>query len=184
MKCPKKTGQNIVEAIFIIPVLIIFTLAIFELALYWQDVNAVYTLNNEINANVALSDLSNLQLGSVCPAVDIAKNILIKKDSSITLNNPSYNVVIENIEEQPQGVAPFALYKIVSSTQVNGKNQITVWVDCRNPFERGIITQIEFYHKMIIMKASISRFDKPQPIVIIPDNVFISSPKLITLKHY
>ncbi len=185
LKGSKKAGQNVVEAVFIIPILVIFTLAIFELALYWQDVNAVYALNNEISANAALIDLSNLSPGTtVCPAVDVAQNILEKKDSSITLNNPTYTHSVEVIEGQAQGFEPFALYKITSNTQVDGKPQITAWVDCRNPFEKGIITQIEFFHKTVIMKASIPRLDKPEPIVIIPDKTFIASPKLVTSRHY
>lgn len=183
----KKSAQNIVEAIFIIPVLIIFTLAIFELALYWQDVNAVYSLNNEINANVALSDIKQLTLNTatpvICPAVPIAKTILEQKDSSITLNNPVYSISLQQTGLLPD-LEPFALYKITSANQVDGKPQVSVWVDCRSPFENGIITQVEFYHKTVVMKASIPRFDKPEPIVIIPDNIFISSPKLITSRHY
>ncbi|HNW26699.1 MAG TPA: hypothetical protein PKI94_07925, partial [Candidatus Gastranaerophilaceae bacterium] len=157
--------------------------AIFELALYWQDVNAVYSLNNEINSNVALVDLKDFNMGLPCPAVSVAQSILEKKDSAITLNNPGYSV------SSPQtgtlaDVEPFALYKIVSANQVNGNPQVSVWVDCRSPFENGIVTQVEFYHKTLIMKASIPRFDKPEPIVIIPDNIFISSPKLVTSRHY
>jgi len=179
----KKPAQNIVEFIFIMPVLVIFTLAIFELALYWQDVNAVYSLNNEINANVALVDLKDFNMGDVCPAVSVAQSILEQKDSSITLNNPVYNVLPSQSGIFPDA-EPFALYKIESNTQVNGNPQVSVWVDCRRPFENGIVTQVEFYHKTVVMKASIPRFDKPEPIVIIPDNIFISSPKLITSRHY
>lgn len=180
-KCIKKSAQNLVEFVFILPVLVFLTLVIFEVALFWQDVNSIYSLNSEINANVALVDNSSLNLGDTCPAATQALNILEKKDSMISLNNPTY------IKSILDGTEPFALYKYSANNITVGgttKPQIALWVDCRNPFEDGVTTQIEFYHKTLIIKASIPRFDKPDPIVIIPDNIFIASTKLNTTKQY
>lgn len=188
-------AQNLIEFIFIFPILIFITLIIFEVALFWQDVNSIYNLNAEINANVALLTYTGKVLGNTCPAAiddpvnypNSAISILKKKDSTITLSDTTYTKSIVD------GSEPFALYRFsggpnITSSNINGvietNPQITLWVDCRNPFENGVTTQIEFYHKTIIMKASIPRFDKPQPIVIIPDNIFIASPKLNTIRHY
>lgn len=181
-----KKAQNLVEFVFVFPMLIFITLVIFEIAFFWQEANAIYNLNAEINANVALLDYSNLTNGKRCPAADInnpnsAISILENRDNMISLVDSSYFWTIEDPKPPKE---PFALYKYESTTQVNGNPQITLWIDCRNPFEDGIMTQIEFYHKTLIMKATIPRFDKPEGIVIIPDNVFISSPKLTTLRHY
>ena len=160
--------------------LLFLTLVIFEVALFWQDLNAVYNLNNEINATVALSNIKGLALGDGCPAAADAFEVLEAKDSMISLNNPSYSSVLAD------GNEPFALYEITSSNIIASteKPQITLWVDCRNPFENGIVTQIEFYHKTLIMKATIPRFDDGAPIVVIPDNIHIASPKLNTIRHY
>lgn len=186
-----KLAQNLIEFVFILPILIFLTLVIFEVALFWQDVNSVYNLNTEINANAALLDYTGLNLGDICPAVDENKpnsaiSILKNKDSMISLTNPTYTRTIEVINGIPQGNDPFALYKVYSNNTVGGtgKPQILLWVDCRNPFEDGITTQIEFYHKTMIMKATIPRFDEGNPIVVIPDTIFIASPKLNTLRHY
>lgn len=181
-----KKAQNLIEFSFILPILIFLTLTIFEVALFWQDVNAIYNLNAEINANVALVDNSGVNLGDTCKAATEALNILEKRDSAISLTKTTYYKAILD------GPEPFALYKYSSGTTIgsvldeegNPKPQIALWVDCRNPFENGVTTQIEFYHKTMIMKASIPRFDKPEPIVIIPDNIFIASPKLDTIRHY
>lgn len=180
-------AQNLIEFIFVFPILLLVTLVILEVALFWQDVNAIYNLNAEINANMALLDYTGKTLGNVCPAADetdpkSAISILKNKDSIISLSETTY--VHDTAKED--GQEPFRLYKFNSTTGVDGqtKPQITLWVDCRNPFEDGIITQIEFYHKTMIMKASIPRFDKPEPIVIIPDTIFIASPKLNTIRHY
>lgn len=176
-----KSAQNLVEFIFIFPVLIFLTLVIFEVALFWQDVNAIYNLNAEINANVALLDYSNMTLGSTCTAATKAKEILEKKGSAISLTSPTYNLEILDGQE------PFALYKYKANNITVGgvtKPQISLWVDCRNPFEDGVTTQIEFYHKTLVMKASIPRFDKPESIEVIPENIFIASPKLNTIRHY
>ena len=173
-----KPAQNLVEFVFLFPILIFITLVIFEVALFWQEVNAIYNLNSEINANVALLDYTGLNMDDTCPAATRALNILEQRDSMISLNNPSYSETIL------EGNAPFALYKIISNNQIEGNPQISLWVDCRNPFEKGITTQIEFYHKTMIMKATIPRFDSSEPIEVIPDKIFIASPKLTTIRHY
>lgn len=186
-----KLSQNLIEFVFVLPILIFLTLVIFEVALFWQDVNSIYNLNAEINANVALLDYSGRMLGDTCPAADTSEtnsaiSILEKKEAMISLNNPTFTKIIKD------GSEPFALYKYVSNTKINGKvdedgspqSQITLWVDCRNPFEDGVMTQLEFYHKTVVMKASLPRFDKAEPIVIIPDNILIASPKLNTIKHF
>lgn len=175
-----KPAQNLIEFVFVFPILIFLTLVIFEVALFWQDVNSIYNLNAEINANVALIDFPslNLNLTDECPAAATALAVLQKRDSMISLTNPTYTKTVTN------GNEPFALYKYTSNTTVGANPQTTLWVDCRSPFEEGITTQIEFYHKTMVMKATIPRFDKPEGIVIIPDNVFIASPKLNTIKQY
>lgn len=179
-----KKGQNLIEFIFILPTLIFLTLVIFEVALFWQDVNAIYNLNAEINANLAVIDPSGMSLGDTCSAATTALNILEKRDSMITINDVKYS---KNIKD---GSEPFALYEYTSASQITGtgKPQISLWVDCRNPFEDGITTQLEFYHKTLIMKASIPRFASKKgdtsAITIIPDTVFIASPKLNTIRQY
>ncbi|MDD3435851.1 MAG: hypothetical protein PHC64_01725 [Candidatus Gastranaerophilales bacterium] len=183
-KCLKKRikpAQNLLEFIFILPILIFVTLVMFETALFWQDVNSIYDLNAEINANVALSDNSNMALNSTCTSATEALDILEKKDAMISMNNPAYTKTILD------GSEPFALYKYEANTITVGgvtKPQIALWVDCRNPFENGITTQIEFYHKTIVIKASIPRFDKGEAIEVIPEHIFIASPKLNTVKHF
>lgn len=176
-----KRAQNLVEFIFILPILIFMTLAIFEVSLFWQDVNSVYSLNTEINANVALIAPKNMVMGQTCAAAVEGRKILEERDSIISLNNPTYSTTTID------GNEPFALYKIFSTNNITGTSnpQISLWVDCRNPFENGITTQVEFYHKTLVMKASLPRIDQPNnPIVIIPEDVFIASPKLNTIRHY
>lgn len=179
--CPN-SAQNLIEFIFILPLLLIITLVVFEAAYFWQEVNAIYNLNAEINANASLANVSGMPLGSTCTAAKNAKKILEARDSMISLTDSSFGMTVLD------GKEPFALYKIASSTSVNvggaSNSQATLWVDCRNPFEEGITTQLEFYHKTMIVKATIPRFDKPEGIVVIPENIFIASPKLSTLRHY
>lgn len=182
-------AQNLIEFVFILPMLIFITLVIFEVALFWQDVNSIYNLNAEINANVALLNYSGLSLGTVCPAADegnpnSAISILKKKSATISMTDTVFSHDIRDGSSEP-----FVLYRFYGGNTITATDgetvpQIQLWVDCRNPFEDGITTQIEFYHKTLVMRASIPRFDKPDPIVIIPDKVFIASPKLNTLRHY
>lgn len=183
-----RSAQNLVEFMFVFPMLIFLTLAIFEIALFWQDVNSIYNLNAEINANVALLDNSNMLIGDRCTAAKKAIEILKKRDSMISLNDPVYNdsASLNDPDLVEHGQEPFALYTYkAGSVKGQTKPQIELWVDCRNPFENGVTTQLEFYHKTLIMSASIPRIDDPNnPIVIIPEYVFIASPKLNTIRHY
>lgn len=175
------SAQNLIEFTFIFPIVIVLTVVIFEVALFWQEVNAIYNLNAEINANVALSDTAGMNIGDTCTAATKALDIMQKKSSMISLTNPSFKKTILD------GSEPFALYKYwANSITVGGatKPQIAMWVDCRNPFEDGIMTQLEFYHKTMIVKASIPRFDGEPAIEIIPEHIFIASPKLNSLRHY
>lgn len=197
-----KNSQNLLEFIFVLPILIFLSLAIMEVALFWQDVNTIYNLNAEINANAALLTYDGTNLGDVCPAANDSKNAdgtyieyhsaiatLDRIDKAITLTNPTYTNHVTAAANGDGTTEPFVLYKFEGGPSITASNgqsarQITLWVDCRNPFEEGVTTQLEFYHKTLVMKASIPRFDKPEPIVIIPDKIFIASPKLNTLRHY
>ena len=185
----KYKAQNLIEFIFIMPILLFLTLVIFEVALFWQDVNSIYNLNAEINANVALINPSGMEMGEKCPAATAAIRILQEKDAMISLNNPTYNdgAAINDADLVQDGNEPFALYTYKANTITAGgetRPQIELWVDCRNPYEDGITTQIQFFHKTVIVKATIPRYDEGDPIEVIPENIFIASPKLNTLKHY
>jgi len=200
-------AQNLLEFVFVLPMLLFISLAILEVALFWQDVNTIYNLNAEINANVALIEYSGMSMGSVCRAVDNSKDAtgayvyphsamstLEQRASAISMTKTNFQRNVAVINGVQQGQEPFALYVVsggptITPSPINGvaqppTQQIQLWVDCRNPFEDGVTTQLEFYHKTVVMHASIPRFDKPEPIVIIPDNIFIASPKLNTLHHY
>lgn len=184
-------AQNLIEFIFVFPILIFLTLVMFEVALFWQDVNSIYNLNAEINANAAIQNYSGLKMKTRCPAATKAIEILKKRDAMISLVETNYNDAdaINDSDLIVDGSEPFALYKFYGGPTITASNgevshQIQLWVDCRNPFEDGVTTQIEFYHKTLIMKATIPRFDSPQGIVVIPENIFISSPKLNTIRHY
>lgn len=185
-----KRAQNLVEFVFVLPILIFMTLAIFETALFWQDVNAVYNLNAEINANVALVSSNGMSIGTRCTAANRAIEVLKKRDSMISLSGPTnYNdaAAINDPSLVLYGKEPFALYTFVSSSKINGTStpQISLWVDCRSPFENGITTQIQFYHKtMITKKVAVPNLSTGGTIVIIPENIFIASPKLNTIKQY
>lgn len=182
----KRLAQNLIEFVFIAVIIIFLTLGIFEVSLFWQEVNAIYSLNEEIAANVALVDTSPLTMHTICPAATRAVEILKLKDAIVTSHNdpPDYT---EDTDGE-DGEDPFKLYKYVSTNTVtyegNQEPQVTMWVDCRNPYEDGIITQLEFYHKLVVMGASIPSFTSPEPIEIIPNSIFIASPKVNTVRHY
>src|SRR5574344_1151231 len=138
-----KKGQNLIEFVFVFPLLIFMTLCIFEVALFWQDVNTIYSINTEINAKAALIETKALTLGQACPVATEGAALMEKKAPIASSAKLSFTKSIID------GAEPFALYKYTSSQAVTsvGKPVATLWVDCRNPFEDGIVTQVEFYHK-------------------------------------
>src|SRR5574344_2197684 len=142
IKCKKFKGQNLIEFVFIIPLLIFMTLCIFEVALFWQDVNTIYSINNELNANAALINTDTLALKQRCPVATEATEIMEKKAPIVSMTNLSFKTTVVDGKTEP-----FVLYKITSSANVAslGVPVATLWVDCRNPFENGITTQMEFY---------------------------------------
>lgn len=182
-KINRLKAQNIIEFLFIMPILFLLTLAIFEVALFWQETNAIYNLNAEINATLAtIGKDQPMKIGEDCPAALKALNLLKKKDSIISQEVNTYNINYDD------GILPFAKYKFTSQQSVTVNNEtlpkITLWVDCRSPYEDGYTTQIEFFHKTMVLKATIPNFGTGEPIVIIPENTFVASPKLKTIKHY
>ncbi|MCQ2790304.1 MAG: pilus assembly protein [bacterium] len=175
-------AQNLIEFVFIFPVLLIVTLVILEVALYWQDVNAVYNLNQEINANIALIEQNNYVMGQECSAASKSLELLQKKDKMITLAGD-----LKYIKKTTDGQEPFALYQFEGgavNTEKGTEPMVTLWVDCRSPYEKGVSTQLQFFHKTLIIKAEIPRIDGEPPIIIIPSNIFISSPNVTTIRHY
>lgn len=195
-------GQNLVEFVLVFPMLIIITIAIFEVALFWQDINTIYSINTEINAKAALLDAAVMIPGQVCPVAEQARQIVEKKApvvSAVALTFPkdaAHKEILDgtkiNVKDDDGNVTtsdePFALYKYSSNLSITEdgvtKPVATLWVDCRNPFENGVSTQVEFYHKTLIMHLSIPNFSTGQSFEIIPKNIYIASPKLNTLRHY
>ena len=49
-----KKAQNLIEFVYIFPLVVFLGLAIFELALFWKSVNYVNMINEEITANAVL----------------------------------------------------------------------------------------------------------------------------------
>src|SRR5574344_1202345 len=117
MQISKRLAQNLIEFVFIFPILLITTLVVFEVALFWQDVNAVYDLNSTINANVALLDNSGYNLGDECNAAAKAKEILEAHDKAITMVDLQYS------ESTLDGNPPFAYYKYESNKKIKGQSK-------------------------------------------------------------
>ncbi|MBP7212233.1 pilus assembly protein [bacterium] len=194
----RKKGQNLVEFVLVFPMIILMTLCIFEIAFFWQDVNMIYSINTQINARAALVSPREMSAGDVCPAAQTAVELMHAKTPMEALVKPQFKKTILDGAKMPKTDSttgtntitnePFALYKYTSTATVTTKDGTqpvaTLWVDCRNPFEDGIITQIQFYHKTMIMHASLPNFKDNTPIDIIPENILITSPKLNTLSHY
>ena len=202
MQISKRLGQNIIEFVFIFPLVIVMTLVLFEVAFFWQDVNTVNSINSELSARIARTDSTTIQLLTsvsstgepVCQAARDALEYLRENTRRFTFTNDvSYNCeVLTTSGSQACGTAvnmePFMIYKFESQNRIDtpegNKPLITMWVDCQSPFERGYVTQMEIFHKTFVLSARIPRFDGKPAIEIIPEYYFIATPKINTIRHY
>lgn len=175
----RKNGQQIVEFIFLFPLLVVFILVILELSMFWQEYNAVQMVNEEINANLALENYTGMQEGMTCPAIAPAKALLDRKAKVVMLAATTYSETPEIID----GKEPYALYEFKSNeTASNGQPVMRLSVDCRNTPGNGVVTQLSAFHRLVFFTLSIPTFSGER-IEIIPNNLELISVRQSRLGH-
>lgn len=167
----RKRGQSLVEFAIIIPLLVVLIFSIIEFSIYWTTVNAVEGI--AMDASTKMASIHVSEAAGSNPAVDMA--VLSIADNSkylgekMVFGTPSIT-----------GTEPFALYKYESNQTrdtVNGiKPMMTVTIDYRDPYKDGIILQLSYQYRTILLGASIP-IPGNDPIVIIPRDIMITSKK-------
>lgn len=177
----KKDAQNLVEFVFVFPLVIILVMAIFELSMFYRTVHAVQNVALQAAANAATQIITDSQTSTSFgnaqfnKAADVAAKIVQGKQGSLGRVNFN-NFDLEVMEEY--GAPPYSIYKFTSDTKIDGsKPLVTLLVDCTDPYGKGVSTQLIYHYVTIIFAAKVPLPDG-NVITIIPSQVEISSSKI------
>ena len=165
-------GQNLVELVVVLPLLVLLILGIMQLGLYWRTFQTIESVALE-GSNVAASaidDLSTAQNEPVDDAIAAVNNRL----SMAGLPNVSSAVV------PISGTAPNSLYQ---STAVVNPRDLQLTVDYRNPTANGVVVQVVYGYKPILAGTRIP-VPGGAPIKLIPDFVEVSSSQIQQYNMY
>lgn len=170
----KKRGQSLVEFAAIIPIFVFVLLGIIEFSLYWKSYNVVQDIVFNASAQMASTYVSENSTAN--PAVD--KALLVINDRSTSLGE-AITLVDKSLPAEISA-RPFSVYKYESSQTtdtVSGvKPILTVIIDYSNPSKDGIVLQLRYQYKTILLGTEL-----PLPggnsVVIIPKSVEIVNNK-------
>ena len=123
MGCLKKEkGQNLVELVVVLPLIVLLILGIIQFAMYWRTFQTVESIALD-GANIAASTVDDISTAGTNEAVDaaiITMNDRLSKAGFSTVSTPSIT----------SGTKPNALYQTAAST-APGFSQVSI--DYRSP---------------------------------------------------
>ena len=180
----KKTAQNLVEFVFVIPLLIIILFGILEFAMFYRNVNVVQDIATEAAVTASrrlvldtmtsnnIADLTNTGFNKAAKA---ARDVVYNRRRALGIENLTF---VYTDLGTTFGSRPYALYQI-DSTQTRSINGVvtpilTLMVDYRTPMEDGIMVQVIYQYRTLLVGAELPVLGGP-PFVIIPRDVPISS---------
>lgn len=191
----KKKAQNIIEFVFIFPLLFVVILVIIEVAMFWKSVSVVQNIALKAGSNAVLQPItSNMTTVSpsdtdcsdgACSNFVVAKALEVVKNSHpiLGVGNLTYTCSVKTSsgsgDSTYYGTPPFAYYDCKSSQSNNGVPTIELTVDTRSVSTHGVITQLTFNYHTFILSASVPLPDGSE-LVVIPETVPISSTKVIS----
>jgi|GEM_PF-3203383 len=188
MNKKRRKSQNMVEVIFIIPLLIMILLAIVEYAVFQRNVATVQDI--AVDAGVAASKYyvdESIVPGNPFtenPAVEAAVNIVMQRIH--VLGEP--NLVFKHYDWGPGfGQRPFALYDFYTTKTVRYKGRdvpvVTFSVDYRDPVQDGVSTQLAYHYQLMFFALRLCYWTG-RCLEIIPGTVQISSTQTKQYVHY
>ena len=180
----KRTAQNLVEFVFIFPLLIIILFGILEFGIYFRNANVVEDIAKEASSSASrklvldtmtsstITDTSSTGFNKAVKAAIDVVNKRRKQLGLITLGFAYTNL---------GGTRPYAVYQI-NSTQTRmiggvATPLVTLIVDYSAPTEKGVIVQLVYQYRTLLLGAAFPVLGGA-PIVIIPRDMPISSSKI------
>lgn len=167
-------GQNLVELVVVLPLLVLLILGIMQLGLYWRTFQTIESVALE-GANVAASTVDSYATSSVNEPVDQAIDSINSR-----LSMAGLPTVAKGNVAAVSGTAPNALYQ---SPAVSNPKDIQVTIDYRNPTANGVVVQVVYGYRPILAGTRI-----PVPggtaITLIPDFIQVSSSQIQQYNTY
>ena len=169
----KNRGQNLVELVIVLPLLVLLILGIIQFGLYWRTFQTVESVALE-GASVASSTVDSIKTtnNEAKDAAVLAINERLKMAGLPQIDPASIAAV--------NGTEPYALYQ---SAAVVNPNDVQVTIDYRNPSANGIVVQVVFGYQPILAGTQIP-IPGRDPISIIPDFVEVSSSQIQQYNTY
>lgn len=137
MTLTKKTGQNIIEFVFVFFVTMSIFLSIIELSLYWRAKYSIANIANEISANVQIASQNSKSANTI---IEVAQNSLKKSAGLLNLESSSFSLSGSNDS-----------YQIKSNFTKNGQSALVVFVDIRNLKNSDICTTVAYNYSGIFL---------------------------------
>ncbi|MEW5822373.1 MAG: TadE/TadG family type IV pilus assembly protein [Cyanobacteriota bacterium] len=166
-------GQNLVELVVVLPLLVVLILGIMQLGLYWRTFQTIESVALE-GSNVAASTVDNYGTPvnePVTASIDAINNRLAMAGLPTVTSG---NVTVQD------GTAPYALYQ---SPAANNPGDMQITIDYRNPTANGVVVQVVYGYRPILAGTRI-----PVPggtdITIIPDFIKVSSSQIQQYNTY
>lgn len=167
----KKKGQNIVEFVVVIPLILIVLVAIFEVVLFWNDVQIIQQV--ALEASVTASHYVVKDSDSTNDGVKNAIKAANARSETLKAGNLNFGDATVKV-----GSAPYAIY------EASGRDGSKLRIDFRDPYRRGIVAQIKYVHRTIFDAMTFQLPYRQESITIIPDKIEISSTKAQQYSNY
>lgn len=166
-------GQNLVELVVVLPLLVLLILGIMQLGLYWRTFQTIESVALE-GSNVAASTVDDLSTAANEPRDAAVQAINTRLAMAGLPTVPDGNVAAVS------GTEPNALYQ---SPAVVNPRDMQITLDYRNPTSNGVVVQVVYGYRPILAGTRIP-MPSGNPISIIPDYVEVSSSQIQQYNTY
>ncbi|MBQ2870465.1 pilus assembly protein [bacterium] len=164
------SAQSTLEFAVVFLILFFMILGIFELGFMWHQNNSVEFAAQDLSANLALLENWGCNDAST-PDIVARKTSILASGVNLTFNSNTENFVTTYESEQLYGGKPFVRVKInCTPPNINGGSTSV-----------APVVQIQSVHKLLFMGTSLPNFRTGERIVIIPDNVTLTSTQKVTV---
>ncbi|MFH0702722.1 MAG: TadE/TadG family type IV pilus assembly protein [bacterium] len=179
----KKKAQNLIEFVIVTPLLLVILFGIMEMSLFWKATQTVQNIALQAASAAAATYVADN--ATTNDAATNATNIVKNRIGSLGIKNITLN-------QQPiqtgYGTAPFALYEYRSAqtrTIDTGTVPLIIFtVDYRDPYQRGVVTQLIYQYRTLLFGIAFSLPGVVQKVTIIPRDIQISSTKIQQYNQY
>lgn len=169
----KNRGQNLVELVVVLPLLVLLILGILQFGLYWRTFQTVESVALE-GSNIAATAIDDPDTVAN-EAKNAAINAMNTRLSAAGLPSVSISSVSIN-----SGSEPNALYQ---SPAVAKANDVQIVINYTNPAANGVGVQVVYGYQPILAGTKIP-LPGNAPVTIIPDFITVSSSQIQQYNTY